>query len=205
MRCIFWGISYLLACWAVLGCSQEVEYTPKPKGYNRIDLPLHQYNLLQESHPYIFEYSASARILKDTFGIAEPDWIHIYYPTLRADIQITYKDIRNNPKRLIELINDAHKLASKHQIKADAIEESVIKTPSGKTAALFELSGEVPSQFQFYTTDSTQHFLRGALYFPTATHNDSLAPIIEFVKEDIIHLLNTTRWKSQKNGVLVWQ
>jgi gliding motility-associated lipoprotein GldD len=67
------------------------------------------------------------------------------------------------------------------------------------------LSGEVPSQFQFYITDSTRHFLRGALYFPTATKNDSLAPIINYIKQDMIHLLNTTRWKEQQNGKTVWK
>ena len=82
-------------------------------------------------------------------------------------------------------------------IKASGIEESVIKTPSGKTVAVYELEGEVPSQFQFYLSDSTKHFLRGALYFRTATKNDSLAPVIEFIKKDIIHLLNTCQWQEE--------
>ncbi|MBC7921972.1 MAG: gliding motility lipoprotein GldD [Ferruginibacter sp.] len=195
----------LSIAWVGLGGCSEEGYAPKPKGYNRIDLPAHAYIVLKEPHPYVFEHSRSAEILKDTFGNAEPDWIHVHYPALRANVQITYKLIRNDPKRLAEMINDAHKLASKHQVKADAIEESVMKTANGKTAALFELSGDVPSQFQFYITDSTTHFLRGALYFPTATQNDSLAPVIEYVKEDIIHLLNTTRWKDQRAGVPVWR
>ena len=57
------------------------------------------------------------------------------------------------------------------------------------------LQGEVPSQFQFFSTDSVHHFIRGALYFNTATKNDSLAPSIEFVKMDIIHMLNTLEWR----------
>jgi len=56
------------------------------------------------------------------------------------------------------------------------------------------LEGEVPSQFQFHVSDSTQHFMRGALYFKTATQNDSLAPVIDYLKRDIIHLLSTLRW-----------
>ena len=64
-------------------------------------------------------------------------------------------------------------------------------------ASVTELEGEVPSQFQFHITDSTDHFLRGALYFKTATKNDSLAPAIEFLKSDIIHLLNTLEWKPE--------
>lgn len=186
-------------------CDEDEGYTPKRKGYNRIDLPQHAYVLLQEPHPYVFEHSQSAKILKDTFGFAEPDWIHVYYPSLQANVQLTYKDIQNNPVRFSEMINDSHRLISKHNVKAESIEERTLRTPTGKTAALFELSGEVPSQFQFYITDSTRHFLRGALYFPTATKNDSLAPIIEYIKQDIIHLLNTTRWKEKQNGMTVWK
>ena len=60
---------------------------------------------------------------------------------------------------------------------------------------MFRLEGEVSSQYQFYTHDTTNNFLRGALYFETATKNDSLKPIIEYVKEDINHLVNTLEWK----------
>ncbi len=180
----------LLFC---VACDES--YVPKPKGYNRIDLPGHTYVPLQQKHPYYFEHSAHAKILKDTFDRAEPDWIYIYYPTLGANIQITYKHVAKDPKKFQEFINDAYKLTAKHQIKASGIEETVIRTPSGKTANLFEIEGEVPSQFQFYMSDTTTHFFRGALYFRTATKNDSLAPVIDYVKEDILHLINTLEWK----------
>lgn len=119
----------------------------------------------------------------------------MYYPRFKANVQLTYRTINHNQKTFNTLIEDARRLTSKHQIKAEGITEALIKTPSGKTANLFELSGEVPSQFQFYVTDSTQHFFRGALYFRTATANDSLAPVIEYIKKDVIHLLNTLEWR----------
>ncbi|WP_299758954.1 gliding motility lipoprotein GldD [uncultured Pontibacter sp.] len=179
---------------SMAACAGE-EYTPKPKGYNRIDLPSQSYQQLQEAHPYTFEYSQHAKIRPDSSGIAQPHWINIIYPSLGANVQLTYKQLQSNPKMLNDLVEDARKLTAKHQIKAYAIEESQIKVPTGDIAAVFELEGEVPSQFQFYVTDSTDHFLRGALYFRTATQNDSLAPVIEFVKKDIVHLLNTLEWK----------
>ena len=83
----------------------------------------------------------------------------------------------------------------KHNVKAYGIEESLIRIPNGQIASVTELEGEVPTQFQFFTSDSTHHFFRGALYFNTATQNDSLAPIIEFIKKDMIHLLNSFEWK----------
>jgi gliding motility-associated lipoprotein GldD len=176
----------------------NADFTPKPKGYNRIDLPPTAYQPLQENHPYTFEFSEHAKIRPDSSRIAQPHWINIIYPSLGANVQLTYKDINNNQKMLNDLVEDARKLTAKHQIKAYAIEESEIKTPAGDVASVFELEGEVPSQFQFYVTDSTQHFLRGALYFRTATQNDSLAPVIEYVKKDIVHLLNTLKWQEKQ-------
>ena len=181
---------------AMAACSTE--FTPKPKGYNRIDLPPTAYQSLQKEYPYTFEYSIYSKIRPDSSGIAQPHWINIIYPALGANVQLTYKAIGRNHKMLNDLIEDSRKLTSKHQIKAYSIEEAQIKTPQGDIASIFELSGEVPSQFQFYVTDSTEHFLRGALYFNTATANDSLAPVIEYVKKDIVHLLNTLKWTENK-------
>ncbi|EMR00763.1 gliding motility lipoprotein GldD [Cesiribacter andamanensis] len=182
---------------ALTSCGGDTAYVPKPRAYNRIELPEHQYRALPDSFPYSFEYSSHARIKPDTSWIAERYWINLYYPTLDANVQLTYKPIGGSEKKLKEHLRDAYKLTSKHQIKASAIEESVLTTPSGKTAVVEELSGEVPSQFQFFITDSTRHFLRGALYFRTATQNDSLEPVIEYVKKDIIHLLNTLEWEDK--------
>ena len=193
-------ILFLAAALAVVlsSCGGEsTDYVPKPRGYNRIDLPEHTYVSLPDTFPYDFDYSSYARIKPDTSWIAEPYWINVYYPKLDANVQLTYKPLDGTEKKLKEHLRDAYKLTSKHQIKASAIEESVLKTPSGKTAVVEELSGEVPSQFQFFITDSTQHFLRGALYFRTATQNDSLEPVIEYVKKDIIHMLNTLEWKEK--------
>lgn len=186
--------------WFALAASMVAcgaEYTPKPKGYNRIDLPEQTYQPLQEAHPYTFEFSDYAKIRPDSSRIAQPHWINVLYPRFGANVQLTYKKI-NNQKMLNDLIEDARKLTGKHQIKAYSIEETEVKTPTGAVASVFELEGEVPSQFQFYVTDSTTHFLRGALYFRTATQNDSLAPVIEFVKKDIVHMLNTLKWTGKK-------
>jgi gliding motility-associated lipoprotein GldD len=177
----------------LISCSED--FLPKPKGYNKIDLPKHEYQVLTEKHPYVFEYSKSAVIKKDVSLIAEDHWIDVYYPDFKAFIQLTYKKTEGNPKLLEEHIDDSHKLAGKHNIKAYSIEEGQIRTPKGYNATIFELSGEVPSQFQFYITDSTKHFLRGAIYFQTSTKNDSLAPVIEYMKYDAMHLLNTLDWQ----------
>ena len=183
----------LVFSFLLVGCEQA--YTPKPKGYNRLILPPREYTVLPDSLPYSFEISTAARLLRDSSYIAERYWIDLFYPAITANIQITYKNLNQDERFLKELVNDSYKLTSKHQIKAYSIEESVVKTPSGKTAVIAELEGEVPSQFQFFITDSTNNFIRGALYFRTSTKNDSLAPAIEYMKIDAMHLINTLEWK----------
>lgn len=180
---------------AASACSTD--YTPKPRGWNRIDLPRPAYRPLAPGHPYTFEYSKYVRILRDSsaFGVKEPDWINLYYPAFDGTIQLTYRDFGGDQRMLEKLINDARKLTNKHEIKASGIREQVFRTETGLTADVFDLSGEVPSQFQFYVTDSSRHFLRGALYFRTAVANDSLAPVIQFIRADAVRLLNTLRFK----------
>jgi gliding motility-associated lipoprotein GldD len=171
-------------------------YQPKPKGYNKLILPTPEYHRLPDSLPYQFEYSVYARLLKDTSWIRERHWVEIYYPEIKANVHITYKKINHSDKLLKEFMNDAYHLTAKHQVKAYAIDEMITRTPSGKTAVIEEIDGEVPSQFQFTVTDSSKNFLRGALYFNTRVQNDSLKPAIEYMKRDVMHLINTLEWKN---------
>lgn len=183
----FFGLCVLL-----FSCSED--FLPKPKGYNRIDLPTPAYRITPDSLPYAFEYSAYATLLRDSSWISERYWINLYYEEMEATIQITYKPVTDSIIR--EFLSDSYRLTSQHNVKAYAIEESIIELPNGMYASFTELEGEVPTQAQFHITDedSTDHFLRGALYFQTANKNDSLAPVIDYLKEDILHLIATLEW-----------
>jgi len=178
-----------------IGCKKEATFMPKPKGFHRIELPAHEYIQLPDEYPYSFELSKHTKILPDTSFMAEPHWIEVHYPDLNCTISVSYKDIMNNRDSLIAYFNTSHKLTNKHHIKATAIHDIITQTPNGDVAVLFELEGDIPSPFQYFVTDSTKNFLRAALYFPTSTKNDSLAPVINYVKEDMLHMLNTTKWK----------
>lgn len=177
-----------------ISCSKE--YTPKPKGYNRILLPDTAYRALPDSLPYKFEYSKFATLLKDTSWIRERHWVEINYPTLKANIHITYKKLMNSEQLLKEFLNDSYVLTAKHQIKANAINETIVTTKDKKVAVIAEIEGEVPSQFQFTMTDSSKNFLRGALYFNTQVSNDSLKPAIDFMKKEMMHIVNTLEFKN---------
>jgi len=194
MRLLFLG--FLLTMFSCGTASEEEKSSlPRPKGYPLIASPTHQYRSLEPGHPFSFEVSTLAKVKKDTVYFAEPHWLYIYYPRWDAFIQLTYKPVLQDKARLQKMIRDSYLLASKHQMKATRIDEGFITTLSGRKAAVIELEGEVATSFQFIVTDSTKHFLRGAVYFNTATKNDSLAPVIRYLKQDAIHLIQTLKWK----------
>ncbi|EOZ96019.1 GldD [Indibacter alkaliphilus LW1] len=180
-------VSFLSAC--------QGDYLPKPKGYNRIDLPERGFIRLEGDFPYSFEHSKHAIVESDSFNLSEEYWINLNYHSLGGKVHFTYLPLKSDGKDLKSVLNDAINLTAKHQVKAYGIEESITLTPRGYTGVVAELSGEVPTQFQFFVTDSTDNFLRGALYFDTAMKNDSLAPAIEYIKVDMVHLMNTLEFK----------
>ncbi|NOT75362.1 MAG: gliding motility lipoprotein GldD [Cyclobacteriaceae bacterium] len=186
---------FAVAVVALLASACSHDYQPKPKGYNRLTLPEPSYQISPDTLPYQFEYSKHARLLKDTSWVKSTYWVEIYYPELEATIHLTYEKINHDEKRLREYLKDAYVLTSKHQIKAYAIDETIVRTPSGMTAVVAELEGEVPSQFQFTMTDSSKNFLRGALYFNVKVQNDSLQPAIVYMKKDVLRLINSVQWK----------
>lgn len=184
----------LFAFFASACGESEDAFAPKPRGFHRIDLPEHLYQPLERPSPYFFEYPAASQILEDTSFIAEPHWIEVNYKDIDAIISIAYKRIDNKKELLEAYINDSHKLTYKHSQRASAINEFITSNPNGLRAVVYELDGDVPSFMQFYATDSVNHFFRAALYFPTSVKSDSLKPVIDHAKYDMMRLLNTLRF-----------
>jgi len=185
---------FSIALLLILINSCKNEYYPKPRGYFRIDLPEKEYIRFDTNMPYSFEYPVYTRIIKDNRPNAEPFWINLEYPGFKGKIHISYKKINNN---LADYLEDSRTLAMKHIPKASAIENKLYEN-SGKNVygLTYNISGtEAASPYQFYLTDSVNHFVRGALYFNTIPNNDSLAPVIEFIEQDIQHLIETFEWK----------
>lgn len=185
------GVFAIVGLITLSGCKRN--YTPKPRGYFRIDLPEKSYTHFDTTFPYKFDYPVYARITEDKTKTAEKYWINIEYPGLNGKIHVSYKDINNNIEQILE---DTRKLAYKHTIKADAINEKMfIKPQKNVYGILYEIEGNAASSVQFFLTDSTDHYLRGALYFNAAPNKDSLAPVLNFIKEDIIKLIESLEWK----------
>lgn len=172
-------------------CSDS--YTPKPRGYFRIDLPEQKYQVFDSAFPYTFEYPVYADIVGDSSRMAEPYWINIRYKSLNATLHFSYKVISGN---LTKYLDDAHTLVNKHIPKANAITQREYVDQKNRVFGLvYDIRGaDAASPYQFYLTDSISEFVRGALYFNHIPNNDSLAPVIEFLKKDVEHMISTFRW-----------
>ncbi len=180
-----WLIMLALAC--------QRSYTPKPRGFMRVEFPAKEYLPFDSVCPFTFEYPAYGNIVPDTDYMAEPCWINIEFPDFEGKIHISYKEVDQN---LNDFIEDSRTLAYKHTIKADAIKETVYTNPAQEVhGILYDIKGDAASSIQFYLTDSNAHFLRGALYFNVPPDKDSLAPVISFFREDIVHLVESFTWK----------
>ncbi|MGN6417563.1 MAG: hypothetical protein ACTHMC_08730 [Pseudobacter sp.] len=183
---------------ALLVISCNSEFTPKKRGYFRIDFPKHEYQTFdQPGYPYSFEYPVYARIVKDTtFFEANPEnpyWINIEFPRFSGKVYISYKDVTGND--LTKLVNDAYKMTYKHSSKATEITDSAMRTRNELRGVFFKVGGNAATAKQFFLTDDSKHFLRGALYFDASPNEDSLSVVNEFLQDDLKHLINTLKFK----------
>ncbi len=179
---------------AVLASCSGGDYIPKPRGYFRIDFPEQSYQKLDSVFPYTFEYPVYTEITPDIHSPNEKNWININFPDFKGILHLSYKPVNGN---LIDFMEDSRTMAFKHIPKASAIDNRVIFDPEKNVFGLiYEISGSgSASPYQFFVTDSSRHFLRGALYFNIVPNNDSMAPVIGFIKKDIEHLIETLEWK----------
>ena len=169
----------------VISCKDEE--LPKPKGYLSLSYPERTYKYLELDRPYTFEVSELA-VVKDE----RRNWLRIQYPSLKASVDITYRSVQDNLK---ELLIESEKLVYSHVVKAEEIVPKNFENKSRRVfGSMHQITGNAASQIQFHVTDSTNHFIKGALYFYTKPNYDSILPAVAYVKKDIIRLLETLKW-----------
>jgi len=210
---------FLLVLAVVLFTACNSTYTSKKKGYFKIDLPKHAYvSFDKPDFPYSFDYPAYANIVKDsTYFDSSPEnpyWINIDFPKLNARIFLSYKIIGGKAvykvkgpdgkykdsfaiNQFDKMVNDAFNLTNKNQAVSASIKDSLFRTKNGITGVFFKVGGNAATAKQFFLSDTTTHFLRGALYFEATPNIDSIRPVQDFLQVDIDHLLNSFRWKGK--------
>lgn len=174
-------------------CGGDKDYVPKPIGYNRIEKPHYIYNYYQQPR-YSFEYADIAKINEEKDSL---NWFNIVYPNYKAIVYCSYLPI--NKQTLNKALEDSYHLAYSHTIMAEAINGNTYSDDARHIGGmLYQLDGNVATPIQFFVTDSTSHFLRGSLYYTEHFNLDSVAPITDFIKDDIIHIFETVKFSDNK-------
>jgi len=183
----------VLLCMLLFSCGQN--YSPKPHAFYRIDFPEREYQIYESDCPFTFEYPVYGTITPDSRRIPEPCWFNIVFPGYRGTIYFTYHEIDNNFDNLIE--DNWKFIFSGIAQRADAVEPRIFENPEMEVFGTFyDIRGNAASPVVFFVTDSVKNYLRGSLYFTAKPNSDSLAPVVAFFREDVIHLMESVRWKT---------
>lgn len=191
--CLVLGLFFLAACSDTL--------SPRPKGYPRMYFPDRQYEVFDSAHcGYVFAKPVYAHMLKDPKYTKENAcWYNLWFEPFDATLHISYHEF-HTPNEFDSLFEDTRKLVYKHIIRADDIEEIEIESESDRMSGLiFQLKGNTATNLNFYLSDNEYRYFRGALYFNSKTEPDSIAPVYQFLREDILHLISNFEWK-ENNG-----
>ncbi len=189
------AIAVLMGIVLMGACSPS--QTPRPRAYPRVEyFPKNYQSIQPDACPYSFEIPQYAVLESDSSSDAEPCWYNLHFRPYNSRLHLTYKSVRD-PAQLRAYVHDAFEFVYKHTVKALRIDEKTIHRPEDSVFGMyFYLEGNTATAIQFFVTDSTRSYLRGALYFQTHIQRDSLQPIIDFLNEDVLHLIETVRWTS---------
>jgi gliding motility-associated lipoprotein GldD len=156
-------------------------------------LPQKVYKLYDpEECPFSFEIPVYSHIEPYRDSVAQPCWKYLLFDQFNGQLFLSYV---NASGKLNDYLEESRKLVYKHTVKADAINETFIESKGNVSGIIYDIGGNAASPVQFFVTDSTRHFLRGALYFNTSPQPDSLAPVIDFLRKDIVRMITTLKWK----------
>ena len=187
MKISLWVL--ILTMITLSSCEEELDYYPKPRGFMRLDFPERTYSVFEpDSCPYSFE-------IPDYFAVIDKSNCNkdIQMDRFNATLFLTYLPVDTNLNMNIEY---SRKLVYDHSIKADAIDEIPMFSRSHRAFGLkYDIKGNAASPYQFYMTDSVNHFLRGALYFNVKPNYDSIRTSLSYIAEDLDNLLETVQWK----------
>ena len=188
----------LLLLISLSSCDTPI-YSPKPVAYPRIIFPEKGNYISYEENdcPFTFEYPNYSKITqqKNKFtNEIEPCWFNVNFTDFNATIYMSYLKIGEDIS-LEKVLEDAHKLTYAHSKKADYIDEAIISNNNGVKGQLYEVGGNVATNIQFYLSDKEKHYIRGSLYFNSTPNIDSVQPIVDFIRKDMMHIFETFEWK----------
>ena len=188
----------LLVISIVVGCAGDSVFTPKPRMYPKVFYPQKAYTVFQQNYcPMTFEIPVYAEVAREQSFFEEkpldPCWFDLEFKELNGNLHFSYYPVKGQ-KSFDELIDDAFKFVEKHDVKANYRSETSVRNQQGVSGILFDIEGPVATPIQFFLTDSTTHFIRASLYFNNKVEPDSMAPIYEFVRQDVLRMIETMQF-----------
>lgn len=212
---LFIGLLIFCVCIVLLSCNSP--YVPKKRGYFNIELPERQYQSFNlPGFPFSFEYPIYAKIERDStyFEIesGNPYSFNIDFPQFHSKVFFSYKVVGQKSLFKVKqlngvykdslginlfdkMVNDAFTLTNKNDVVSNSINDSLIHTANGVSGVFFKVGGNAATSKQFFLSDTSKNFIRGALYFDVTPNADSLKPVQDFLQADMDHIINTFKWK----------
>ena len=180
----------------VLACISCVDYTPKPRGYMRIEPAEARYVRLDDKDlPFEFRVSDATVVeLSDSGRVQRLVGVNILYPELGAKLYCSYFPVTPASLRIADA--ECRSFVARQAKPTDRIAEKAYSNPDAEVyASLFLIEGESASPIQFMLTDSASRFFRAALYFNCKPNADSLAPAVAYIRRDIVELIQSFSWR----------
>jgi gliding motility-associated lipoprotein GldD len=180
----------------IYACKDEIPI-PKPPTYLRTELPNHSYRIVSNDCPYELKLSEIYNYKPCIFEKSNFCMQQIDLGPLNGSLFLYYLNIPSKDS-LPSIINYANDKVDEHKIKADKIDfRQLIDKDKRVFGTFFELKGNVATNFQFYLTDSINHFVRGEVLLNCRPNYDSLRPTLEYLKLDLLELVQNFKWKKK--------
>ncbi len=183
----------IILLFVLFSCGEDTP-VPKPPTYLRLDLPEHSYRKA-ESCQFTYQLAREYRNEQEQRGQQGDCSFELDLGRLNGKLYVFYYPIKTGDT-LSKFINFANDKVDDHKLKATAINDEKILRPKDRVfGTFFELQGEVATNFQFYLTDSVSHFVRAELLLNARPNYDSLRPSLDYLKKDLLKIVNTLEWK----------
>lgn len=189
----YYLVGFLFLFLAFTSCTED-KTIPKPPTFLRLDFNHPGYVRYTSDCGYSFDVDKMFTV-RNTVDEQGNKLCHrdIDLGKLNGVLYFSYIEM---DKTLKEYIDHALDKVEEHKVKASSISDTSFYFSDKRVfGTLFELKGNVASPFQFYLTDSTSKFASGVVYFNTVPNYDSLRPSLNFVKKDILKMIETFEWK----------
>ncbi|MDB9712241.1 hypothetical protein OAA78_00975 [Flavobacteriaceae bacterium] len=190
-------LSYFLVVIFIFNSCESVDL-PKPNAFLRLDFPSPDYKQIKfGSNNVSLEINTSGTSITETKNSLISKIVA--YPLISAEMSLEYYNLNidNKLNNTLESLSDFTAIHLKKSLKPPKIQEFVNENEK-LYASIINIKGDVTSPYQFYATDSTSHLIIGILNLKSKTKHDSVLPALNYLKNDVYHLIESIKWSKNK-------